>query len=136
MTIAEDLNTWLALEHEAVWLYPIIGARFEGLRPRATRSFESHRNTRDALLGRLQKISTEPVSTRLSYGAAPTSRAHATSAAQDLESRIAAACLQLTGEAGGSTRSYAIKNLHRAATASQTWGAPPRAFPGLPDAAS
>lgn len=136
MTIAQDLNAWLALEHEAVWLYPIIGARFEGLLPRATRSFESHRNTRDALLGRLQNLSTDPVSTQLSYGAAPTSKTQATSTAQNLEIRISAACLKLTGEARGSTRKNAIKNLTKAAVASQTWGAAPRAFPGLPDLAS
>lgn len=136
MTIAEDLNAWLALEHEAVWLYPIIGARFDGLLARATRSFEAHRDTRDALLGRLHKLGADPVSTQLSYGDAPTSKTQATSAAQDLESRIAAGCLKLTGEAKGGTRKNAIKNLSKAAVASQTWGAAPRAFPGLPDLAS
>lgn len=133
MTTAADLNAWLALEHEAVWLYPVIGARFPDLRTRATRSFEAHRDVRDALLSRLQRLGVDPVATELSYQLGPMkTEKQARSAAQRIESRISAACLQLAGEAESKTRSDAIKHLRKAALAEQTWGAAPSAFPGLP----
>lgn len=133
MTTADALNAWLALEHEAVWLYPVIGARFPDLRSRATRSFEAHRDVRDALLSRLQRLGVDPVSTQLSYrlGQMKTDKL-AGRTAQNIESRISAACLQLAGEAESRTRTYAIKHVKRAALAEQTWGAAPSAFPGLP----
>lgn len=129
----DDLNAWLALEHEAVWLYPVIGARFGDLRSRATRSFEAHRDTRDALLGRLQALGADPASTELSYRLGPLKSAkQARSAAQSIESRICAACLQLAGGSEAAVRTSAVKNLKKAALAEQTWGASPKAFPGLP----
>lgn len=133
MSTAEDLNTWLALEHEAVWLYPVIGARFADLLPRATRSFEAHRDTRDALIGRLHDLGVDAVSTQLSYEPGlPTTDKQAKNAAQDLESRICAACLQLAGDSETTMRASAIKNLKKAALAELAWGATPQAFPGLP----
>ncbi|WP_456697326.1 DUF4439 domain-containing protein [Aeromicrobium sp. P5_D10] len=133
MSAADALNGWLAVEHEAVWLYPVIGARFADLRPRATRSFEMHRDTRDALLGRLQLLGVDPVSTELSYETGPlTNENQARKAAQAVEARICAACLQLAGEATSDLRTSAVKNLKKAALAEQTWGASPKAFPGLP----
>lgn len=133
MTIADDFNAWLALEHEAVWLYPIIGARFADLRPRANRSFEAHRDTRDALLARLQQLGATPISTELAYDVGPLKTpAQARKVAQRLEANICAACLKLAGDATGRTKTYAIRNLRKAAVAELTWGAAPQAFPGLP----
>lgn len=133
MTTVDALNAWLALEHEAVWLYPVIGAQFFDLRPRATRSFEAHRDVRDALLSRLQRLGVDPVATKLSYELGPMkTEKQARSTAQRVESHICAACLRLAGEAEAKTRTSAIKHLKRAALAEQTWGAAPSAFPGLP----
>lgn len=133
MTTTEQINAWLALEHEAVWLFPLIGARFDALLPRARSSFEAHRDTRDGLLRRLADLGAEPVSTQLTYGTSlPRKAAQAVRAARDLESRIAAACLALAGESENNLRAHAVKGLRRAALAELTWDAEPQAFPGLP----
>lgn len=133
MTTAEQVNAWLALEHEAVWLFPLVGARFKDLLPRARSSFEAHRDARDGLLRRLAELGIEPVSTQLTYGSAlPRKQAQALRAAQDLESRVAAACLALAGGSENDLRAHAVKGLRRAALAELTWGAEPEAFPGLP----
>ncbi|MCL8253410.1 ferritin-like domain-containing protein [Aeromicrobium fastidiosum] len=65
MTPTEALQAWLALEHEAVWLYPVVGARLDALRDRATTSFEAHRDVRDDLVVRLRTRGVEPVSASL-----------------------------------------------------------------------
>ncbi|MCW2839395.1 MAG: hypothetical protein JWR55_878 [Aeromicrobium sp.] len=133
MTPTDALQAWLALEHEAVWLYPVLGARFDDLVERATTSFEAHRDTRDAVLARLRALDAEPVSAQLSYDmGALTTAAEARAAARTLEAGITAACLTLTGATEDDARAYAIRNLTKAALAEMTWGAPPRAFPGLP----
>lgn len=133
MTPTDALQAWLALEHEAVWLHPVIGARHRDLLPRARTAFETHRDTRDALLRRIEGLDAEPVSTALTYDVGSLASANrARRAARDLEARISAACLTLAGATEGDVRAYAVKNLTRAALAELTWGAKPRAFPGLP----
>ena len=132
-TMTDALQAWLALEHEAVWLYPVIGARFDDLTKTARTSFESHRDVRDELLTRLRAQGVEPVGTELSYDAGPlTSPAEARKAAQALEAGISAACLALVGVTEDALRQYAIRSLTRSARAELTWGAEPHAFPGLP----
>ena len=133
MTSTESLQAWLALEHEAVWLHPVLGARFDELRKRASTSFEAHRDTRDNVVARLRAAGAEPVRAQLTYGVGPlTTPDEARAAARTLEAEICAACLTLAGAAQDEGRAFAIKNLTRAALAELTWGAAPRAFPGLP----
>jgi len=132
MTSTEDIQDWLALEHEAVWLYPIIGARFNGLADRARASYDEHRGVRDRLLLRLHEMSVEPVSPALSYDVRRLrSKDRALAAAQEVERGIAAACLTLTGDSTGELQAYATAELRRAALAELAWGGPPDAFPGL-----
>jgi hypothetical protein len=133
MTTIGPLQAWLALEHEAVWLYPVIGARFDDLLDRATTSFEAHRDTRDGVLARVGRLGARPASTRLGYDTGPSTTVdEARAAAQAVEAGIAAACLILAGEAEDDARTYAIRHLTRASLAELSWGAPARAFPGLP----
>jgi len=133
VTVTDALQAWLALEHEAVWFYPVVGARRSDLVDRATTSFTTHRDVRDSLLGRLRRLGVDPVMADLTYAVGPLATAtDARKAARSLEARISAACLRLTGEAEDELRTYAVKGLTRAALAEQTWGAKPRAFPGLP----
>lgn len=132
MTATDLLQAWLALEHEAVWLYPVIGARRADLVDRATTSFEAHRDTRDALQARLRSAGVEPVPGKLSYNVGTvTTSGEAMAAAQTVEADISAVCLALTGVVEGEARRYAIRHLTRAALAEITWGATPRPFPGL-----
>ncbi|AWB92765.1 DUF4439 domain-containing protein [Aeromicrobium chenweiae] len=133
MTPTEALQAWLALEHEAVWLYPVVGARFAGLRPRASTAFRTHRDTRDALERRIRAAGEDPVANRLTYDVGPLdTEKRALRAARRLEAQISAVCLTLAGAAEGDLRAYAVRNLNRAALAELTWGARPQAFPGLP----
>lgn len=132
MTTTEVLQDWLALEHEAVWLYPVVGARFRAVDERAATSFAAHRVTRDRLLVRLRDLGVAPAAPRLTYGRPPRTRKAARIAARRLESRICAACLALSGVAEDATRTFAVRELRRAALAGLTWGAAPTAFPGLP----
>lgn len=132
-TQTDALQSWLALEHEAVWLYPVIGARFDDLTKTARRSFESHRDTRDDVLTRLRALGAQPVGTALSYDVGPlTNAAQAREAAQALEASITASCLALVGATEGAVRAQAIKSLTRSAVAELAWGTQPQAFPGLP----
>jgi hypothetical protein len=134
MTSTEALQDWLALEHEAVWLYPVIGARFDALAARARTSYGQHTGVRDRLLSRLHELDVEPVPTALSYDVGRLrTRARAGEAARQVERDITAACLTLAGESTGELRTYATAGLRRAALAEITWGGPPKAFPGLPD---
>jgi hypothetical protein len=133
MTPREALQAWLALEHEAVWLYPVVGARVDSLVQPARASFASHRDVRDDLVGRLQTLGVTPVAAVLGYDVGPlTTPAEARAAAQSLERRISAAVLTLAGVAEGDLRAFAVAALRTSALAEQTWGAAPQAFPGLP----
>lgn len=133
MTATETMQGWLALEHEAVWLYPVIGARFDGLADRARESDEAHRGERDRLLARLHDLGIEPVAAKLTYDIRRMRNAEqAQRAARRLERSIAATCLTLVGESTEDDgQTYAIRGLRRAALADLTWGGRPRAFPGL-----
>ena len=127
------MQTWLALEHEAVWLQPVIGARFDALSDRARRSYASHLSTRDRLIVRLVAAGATPVATAISYALGPlTKPAQATAEALRLEESISATCLMLAGITSGRERTFATAELRRSALAALMWGAKPEAFPGLP----
>jgi len=124
-----DLQEWLGLEHEAVWLYPVIGARFEALATEARHSYNAHVTQRDDLLAR----GAAPLATELSYHVGQLrSTNDARKLARSIESRIASACLTLVGDSVGSGRDFAAAALRRAALAELAWGAQLTAFPGLP----
>lgn len=133
MTSHEALQTWLALEHEAVWFYAGIGGRFDALAQAASTAYGVHVGTRDVLLGKLHQAGVDPVGTELAYGVGKLrTPADARKFAQGLESRIAAACLTLVGVVEGDDRMFATSALRRAALAELTWGGRASAFPGLP----
>lgn len=133
MTPTQALQVWLALEHEAVWLHPVIGARFADLADRARESYTAHRAMRDQLLARLHALDVDPVPSKLGYAeGALRTNGEASAAARRVEQRIAAACLTLAGVSRGDDRKYAISGLRRAALAELGWGGKPSAFPGLP----
>ncbi|MDR7087385.1 hypothetical protein J2X11_002224 [Aeromicrobium panaciterrae] len=133
MSATEAMQNWLALEHESVWLYPVIGARFDQLTQRAREAHDAHLSTRDHLLARLHTLDIEPVPAKLSYAVGSLSSPQvAIKLARRLEQAIAAACLDLAGESSEQgDQKYAITRLRRAARAEMAWGGEPRAFPGL-----
>ncbi len=132
MTRLDDLQAWLALEHEAVWLYGMIGARVDRLSRPARISFDAHRVVRDRLLELVDGAEGNPVGPALTSGDDRVDSAKdARAAASNVEERIAAACVTLFGSSGRDGRRYAMSGLRRAALAALDWGAPVRAFPGL-----
>lgn len=132
MTATDDLQQWLALEHEAVWLYGVIGARVDNLADAARRSYDAHRVARDRLLALVRDAGGQPVGPALTYGPGVVdSRRTARAAASDVEERIAAACVTLFGGSDEKGRRFAMSGLRRAALAALDWGADVRAFPGL-----
>lgn len=133
MTSDDALQQWLALEHESVWFYAVVGGRFADLATTARASYNAHLAVREVLLDRLHRAGVEPVATALVYDVGTLrTKADARKVARGLEARIAAACLTLVGLVEGADREFATASLRRAALAELTWGAPPSAFPGLP----
>lgn len=132
MTRLDDLQAWLALEHEAVWLYGMIGARVDRLARPARVSYDAHRMVRDRLLRLVDGAEGDPVGPALTYGDDRVDSAkEARAAASNVEERIAAACVTLFGNSARDERRFAMSGLRRAALAALDWGAPVRAFPGL-----
>ena len=124
------LQAWLALEHEAVWLYGVIGGRVNDLDEHAHASWDRHRNDRDRLIGVIHAIGGDPVAPAMGYE--PTridSTAAGRRAAQSIENRIASACMGAL--ASDRDRARALKVLQSSARAATAWGARPEAFPGL-----
>ena len=132
MTRLDDLQSWLALEHEAVWLYGLIGARVDGISKSASTSYDAHRLVRDRLIALVDRAGGQTAGPALTYGDSRVdSPKDARAAASSIEERIAAACVYVFGNANADGRRFAMSGLRRAALAALDWGAPVRAFPGL-----
>lgn len=130
MSRVELLQAWLALEHEAIWLYGVIGGRVDDVDDRARRAWSRHRDTRDTLIGLLRSAGAQP--TPAAFGYEPTqinSTGQAAAAARSVEDRIASACMAALASA--QDRKHALDGLMGSAREAVRWGAEPRAFPGL-----
>ncbi len=133
MSAVSAMQRWLAIEHEAVWLCALVGARFRELTTQSRRSRDAHLVTRDGLLARLHDAGADPVGTGLSYDVGPvTTLDEAREAVRRVESKIAAACLGLVAEVSGKDRDFATAALRKAALSDLDWVGAPAAFPGLP----
>jgi hypothetical protein len=129
-TSLESWQAWLAVEHEAVWLYSLIGGRVEDLSDAARRAWNSHRDARDRLITIVQEADGKPDGPHLSYQAAPIeSAADARRAAQTVESKVAVAAMSCIADA--QHRPDVVAAIRAAARMAADWGAPPKAFPGL-----
>jgi hypothetical protein len=124
-----DLQRWLALEHEAVWLYGLIGGRFDVLRDQSKDSWDDHRAARDHLTELVRSGGHQPVGPAMSYGPPIRTVKGARAAARDIEQRIAETCVAVA--AARPPRRFAVSRLRAGARAATIWGAQPEAFPGL-----
>lgn len=123
---------WLALEHEAIWTYGLIGARFAPLTDRARTQDAAHRRTRDRLQVRVRALGGRPVGPAPTYAVVdPADLSAGRALAQDVEARIAAACVRLVAVTTDRARDRAVDGLRDAAVARVRWGAAPEPFPGL-----
>jgi hypothetical protein len=130
VTELEPLQAWLAIEHEAVWLYGVIGGRIDDLTETARDAWNRHRETRDQLVSWIRADGGEPVGPHLGYPqAAIDSAADARQAAQGVEQQVTAAAVGNLAEP--ERRETTVAALRAAALAAAQWGAPASAFPGL-----
>jgi len=126
----ESWQTWLAVEHEAVWLYGLVGGRVDDLTNAARTAWNRHRDTRDQLIAQIRAMSAEPVGPHLAYQEATVnSDTDARRAAQTIEAEVQIAALACIGDTAH--RPDVVAALRAAARAAASWGAKPTAFPGL-----
>lgn len=125
----ESWQTWLAVEHEAVWLYGLIGGRIDDLEDTARAAWNRHRDTRDELTAVIRAAGAEPDGPHLSYRESVSSAADARREAQMIETKVEIAALACIADA--KHRSEVVAALRAAARAAAAWGAKPVAFPGL-----
>jgi hypothetical protein len=126
----EPLQAWLALEHEAVWVYGVIGGRVDELSDEARDAWDRHRDIRDQVAAWITAAGGEPVGPQMGYdGVTINSRAAARRAAQAVEAKVAAAAVSNLAEP--KHRAVTVDALRAAAQAATEWGGPASAFPGL-----
>ena len=141
MTAAKAAEQALAIEHEAVYAYGVVGGVLEpgsAESGRALDGYEAHRARRDRLEDVIQELGGEPVPAEPGYvlPAPVTDASSAARLARRVEDRSAVAYAQLVGTSAGSVRADAVDWLSDAATRGLSWGAAPTAFPGLKTATS
>jgi hypothetical protein len=138
MTAETDaLQTTLAAEHAAVYVYGLLGSRtsqtaeaplYDALRA----AYEAHRERRDALIGEIAALGATPVAAAPAYTPPPgldtTDGRYA--AALTLEQGCAATYAALVGETSGARRLEAIGLLDDAAARELSFRGTPEIFPG------
>jgi hypothetical protein len=126
----ESWQAWLAVEHEAVWLYGLIGGRIEDLSDAARTEWNRHRDTRDRVTALIRADGAEPNGSQLAYQDGPVDTvADARRAAQTIETKVEIAALACISDE--TQRPEVVAALRAAARAEAEWGANATAFPGL-----
>lgn len=134
----EALQTTLAAEHAAVFVYGVLGGQTSqsgsaALYAALTSAYTTHRTRRDDLMARLRAAGAEPVAAEPGYGlpadlgtpAAVTDRARA------LEESATQTYAYLVASTTGEARAWAVDALVDAAVRSTTFDGRPDRLPGL-----
>jgi sirohydrochlorin ferrochelatase len=140
MTTLDALQTALAAEHAAVYVYGALGARTsESASPvlfaEVADAYGTHRAWRDLLTRRLVDAGAEPTPAAATYDlppATPTAAAVAR-AALDLELACARTYAYVVAETVDDDRRWAVAALTRTAVREVLLGGAPAAFPGADD---
>lgn len=142
MTLVDSLQTTLAAEHAALYLYGVLGAQTSqssepALYDALVDGYRRHRARRDQLTGYVVDEGTEPVAAAAAYdlpeiGDATQVRA----AALDVEESCAATYSGLVAGSVAGRRRWAITALTDASVRQLSFGGSPQAFPGAPDLAA
>ena len=135
MTVAA-LQTALAAEHAALYVYGVLGARTsESGQPtvfaEVTDAYVTHRAWRDLLTRRLLDQGAEPAPAAPTYEV-PQQPVVARAAAA-LEARCAETYAFVVAHTSGADRQWAIGALVRTAVRQAAFGTAPGPFPGAPD---
>jgi hypothetical protein len=134
----EALQTTLAAEHAAVFVYGVLGGQTSAsgsptVYAALTSAYTSHRARRDDLMARLQADGAEPVAAEPGYGlpadlSTPTA---VTDRARALEESVTATYAYLVASTSGDARAWAIDALVDAAVRCTAFGGRPDRLPGL-----
>lgn len=131
------LQSMLAAEHAALWLYGLLGARTSASdNPYLYRTFSlgylAHQAQRDQLVAMIADSGAAPVAAAASYRP-PTRLASATDlqqAGHEFEDRCAATYAAAVAQTVGEQRGWAINALAAAAVRQLNLGGTPQALPG------
>jgi len=134
----EALQTTLAGEHAAVWVFGTLGGQTSaadqpGLFAAVTRSYVVHRSRRDQLIRAVRDLGVEPVASAVAYAlpndlATP---ARVTAAARETEHRAVAGYADLVASTYADQREWAIEALTDSAVRELGFRGSPEIFPGI-----
>lgn len=139
---AEALQTTLAAEHAAVWVYGVLGGQTSrsdapGLYDDVSAAYRVHRGRRDLLTRLIADGGAEPAAAEVGYALGPVdSPARVTAAALVVEQRCAATYADLVARTTGRHRAWAIKALTDAAVRQLRFRGSPETFPGAEELAN
>lgn len=137
MTIGSALQTTLAAEHAAVWVYGVLGGQTSQsseptLFAQVLEAYAVHRGRRDRLTGWVRGLGSEPIAAAPAYavpdrlGTAGAVR----SAALEIERGCATTYASMVAETSGSRRRWAVDALSDAAVRELVFRGIPEMFPG------
>jgi Domain of unknown function (DUF4439) len=138
VTTVDALQTTLAGEHAALWLYGVCGGRASeslnsSLYTTLRAGYDVHRGQRDQLVRTLRDLGTTPVPAAVAYDL-PSPLASAVDlqrAARDVEQRCAATYAALVAQSVGDQRRRAVTALTGAALRVLDLGGDPEDLPGI-----
>jgi Domain of unknown function (DUF4439) len=138
MTPEEALQSALAGEHAAVYLYGVIGGRVSAssdpeLWQRVRDAYTLHRTRRDQLTAMVRTAGAEPAASKVSYQLPndATAAADLRRAAFEVEDRCAAVYADMVGSTSGANRQWALDALQDTAVRLLGLGGEPEPFPGI-----
>ena len=138
MTPDEALQTTLAAEHAAVYVYGVVGGRVSSsaqpeLWQQVRTGYTVHRGRRDQLVAMVRASGAEPVPAEVSYQlpTPATTVAQLRRAARAVEERCAAVYADMVGSTARASRQWALDALEDAAVRSLGFGAAAEPFPGV-----
>ena len=133
------LQSTLAAEHAAVYVFAVLGGRAavlgeSPLRPALATAYDTHLARRNRLQAVVRDAGDEPVAAEPAYDVPRPLTTPAQIAAEAL--RVERACVStyaaLVAAATGADRAWAIETLSAGALSELTFGGPPQPLPGLP----
>lgn len=137
MTTLAALQTTLAAEHAAIYVYGALGAQTSqsaapALFAALSSAYAEHRGRRDLLVREITDLGGSPVASAVSYelAAGLTTVAGVTRAALDLERSCAATYAALVANTVGARRRWAINALTDAAVRALVFRGTPEMLPG------
>jgi len=137
MTELDALQTTLAGEHAAVYVYGALGGRTSAsatplLATNVTEAYTAHRTRRDLLTAAVIDLDGEPVAAEAAYDVPRLdSPRDVERAAVDLERACAATYAYLVANTAGGGRRLAVAALNDAAVRELAFRGTPETFPGL-----